>query len=107
MGEPLTGHAGPVYSVAFDRAGNKVLSASADGTARIWSVAGGRELTALGLGVRLDGAAFSPDGRRVVTAGSTGEATIWSTELSGPLPRIERIARARLARIGGGAATGR
>ncbi|MBU0756339.1 MAG: caspase family protein, partial [Planctomycetes bacterium] len=38
-------HDGNVYSVAFTRDGGKVISVSEDGTAKIWSLAGGRHVT--------------------------------------------------------------
>jgi protein MpaA len=34
----LTGHNGPVHSIAVDRAGRRALTAGADGTARLWRV---------------------------------------------------------------------
>jgi WD40 repeat protein len=97
----LNGHAGPVYTAEFSRNGGKVVSAGADGTARIWDPRTGRELTTLGgFTPRMNAAAFSPDGKEVVTAGPRDAATIWSTRLSRPLPDLERVARAELARIG-------
>ena len=66
------GHRLLVASAVFSPDGLSVLTASVDGTARIWEVASGRELQ------RFDGvsfAAFSPDGRSVVTA-SGGTARI-------------------------------
>ena len=97
----LSGHSGPVYTAAFDNDGDQVLSASADGTARIWSVATRTERSAVGSpGVPINDASFSRDGKRIVTANENGTATIWSTELAGPLDRIKAIAQRRLAQIG-------
>jgi WD40 repeat protein len=54
------------------------VTASHDGTARIWDARTGRQLAILEghfRGVR--SAAFSPDGSRIVTASFDGTARIW------------------------------
>lgn len=43
-------------------------------------------------------AVFSPDGSAIVTASSDGSARIFSTELTGPLPSLERFARGLVTR---------
>ena len=67
MGEPLR-HEGWVYAVSFSPDGQRIVTASADSTARIWDAenegAGGR--TAHEADVR--SANFSADGNRIVTA---------------------------------------
>jgi WD40 repeat protein len=77
--ELLRGHRGRVYSAAFSPDGKLVVTAGADGTARIWETAGGRRLHTLRSQGAVDSAAFSPDGTRVVTAGADGTARIWDT----------------------------
>lgn len=66
----LAGHEAMVWSVRFSADGRQVVTGSADGTARTWDAATGRELCALRrAGIRISpvmAAAFSPDGRRVV-----------------------------------------
>ncbi|HET9905667.1 MAG TPA: TIR domain-containing protein [Anaerolineales bacterium] len=76
----LRGHSGTVYSVAYDSDGKRLVTASEDGTARIWDAATGEELIALSSheGAVKD-AAFSPDGRLVATAGADGIVMIWDT----------------------------
>lgn|SRR5262245_46581566 len=41
IGRPLVGHLHDVQSVSFSRDGKRVVSASVDGTTRIWEVFGG------------------------------------------------------------------
>ncbi|NNH67888.1 P-loop NTPase fold protein [Rhizobium laguerreae] len=71
-------HAGNVASAAFSPDGARIVTASTDGTARIWNAATGKRLNELSghTGV-VKSAAFSPDGRRIVTASEDGTARIW------------------------------
>lgn len=66
----LTGHEATVWSVRFSADGRQVVTGSADGTARTWDAATGRELCVLRrAGTRTSpvmAAALSPDGCRVV-----------------------------------------
>ena len=64
-------HGGSIAAAVFGRGGRRVLTASLDGTARVWEAATGRPISPPlrhGGGVVWSGG-FSPDGRRVVTAG--------------------------------------
>jgi WD40 repeat protein len=54
-----------VESAAFSPDGRRIVTASADGTTRIWDVATAKQIAVL-RGNRF--AAFSPDGTRIVTA---------------------------------------
>ena len=68
----LEGHDGAVFSAAFSPDGARIVTASADGTARIWDAATG---SPVGEPLRqrdaVFSAAFSPDGARIVTAWRT------------------------------------
>jgi WD40 repeat protein len=80
------GGAGPRYRVLgrhdlrarahFDAKGTRAISASDDGSARIWTLADGHSIALAHPGAVVD-AAFSPDGRQVATAGDDGVARIW------------------------------
>lgn len=90
--EPLSrvlfvGHGGPVRSLALSPDGKRVLTASGDGTARLWSVDGRESRPLEGHTGRLVTAAFSPDGERVVTASEDGTARLWHTT-GGHEPRV-------------------
>ena len=74
------------------------MTASFDGTARVWDAATGEELLALGDGALLNDAAFAPDGLRIVTAGFDGKARIYACEVCGSLGDLLREARASVTR---------
>ncbi len=86
----LRGHADEVKAVAFDPRGERLVSASADRTARIWRIrpdgtpmptAGGDvEPVALVHPDHVLAAAFSPDGARVITGCKDGAARIWNAD---------------------------
>ncbi len=74
----LSGHAGPVESIDFDRGGTWLVSCARDRTIRLWDVAGGEELwkrylvDATPLSV-----ALSPDGKWIATGDSAGRIRAW------------------------------
>ncbi len=86
----LRGHTDKVASAAFSPDGTLLATAGADGTARIWEAATGRELASLAehhvpasddtLTSELSSVAFSPDGRFLVTTvkdNAHNAACIW------------------------------
>jgi WD40 repeat protein len=75
----LQGHEGHVLGLAFDRKGELLATASADGTARLWRVASGEQLGLVrpGEGAVL-AAALTPDGQVLATASRAG-VKLWDT----------------------------
>ena len=74
----LAGHDGTIIDMQFSRDGSRVLTASDDGTTRIWRSDGsGSPLVLAG-----SSATFSPDGSRVLTV-SDGIARVWHSDGSG------------------------
>ncbi len=83
----LRGHAGNLYSVGFAPDSERLVTASLDGTARIWSLSGASLATLRGHKDRIYHAEFSPDGRWVLTASRDGVLRLWEAprEESGDL----------------------
>src|SRR5262249_3955734 len=74
----LTGHADPVNSAVFSPSGQRVVTSSWDGTARIWDASDGSEVAVLkGHSGWIDNAMFDRAGTRVLTKGADGTARIW------------------------------
>ena len=69
-------HGGIVPSAQFSPDGKRILTASYDGTARVWDVQTGQPLTEpMKPGGTVNSAQFSPDGKRIVTA--SRHARVW------------------------------
>jgi dipeptidyl aminopeptidase/acylaminoacyl peptidase len=67
----------------------RVLTASYDGTARVWDAATGREIARLqGHGDWVLSAAFSPDGTRIVTASRDRTARVWDAATGNEVARL-------------------
>lgn len=82
----LRGHRGAINSVAYNADGSKIVTASDDGTARIWDARTGRQLgPALKHEEEVKMAIFSPDGTRVATASDDRTARVWDTATGEPV----------------------
>jgi WD40 repeat protein len=78
----LRGHTDVVNSVQWRRDSKLVVTASDDGTARIWEAASGVPLLQLdGSRGAVSTAAFSPDGGSVATASDDGYARVWDAQV--------------------------
>ena len=64
-------------SAALSPDGMRVVTAANDGVARIWDVAGGREVRRFRHAVPVVAASFNADGSRLLTASADGTAKIW------------------------------
>jgi WD40 repeat protein len=71
-------HDAKLITASFSPDEERVVTASEDGTARVWEVATGK---AVGQPLRHNGViksvAFGPDGKRIVTASADGTARVW------------------------------
>jgi WD40 repeat protein len=75
----LRGHTSFVSGAGFGPTDDLIVTASADGTARVWRVALPTTRLLRGHVGPVNAAAFSPDGKRVVTADADNTARIWNT----------------------------
>ena len=74
----LAGHEDLLWSAAYSPDGSRIVTASADNTARVWDAASGKEVVALrGHEGPVRSATYSPDGLRIVTASSDKTARVW------------------------------
>jgi flagellar basal body-associated protein FliL len=76
----LSGHTGPIYSAVFSPDGNRILTASADKTARLWDRDGKPLATLGGHTGELYSAVFSPDGGRILTVSEDRTARLWDRD---------------------------
>ncbi|WP_437622747.1 nSTAND1 domain-containing NTPase [Sorangium sp. So ce1151] len=77
-------HAADVRSAHFSPDGKRVVTASADNTARVWELDGsGKFIDLNGHVASVRSAAFSADGKRVVTASADNTARVWELDDSG------------------------
>ena len=74
----LHGHRGAVRSAAVSRSG-RILTASDDGTARLWSL-DGSELLSLAHGGTVYSAELEPTGELMLTAAADGKARLWNRD---------------------------
>ncbi len=101
----LRGHTDAVNTAEFSCDGQRIVTASDDGTARLWDVASAKELLQLrGHAGAVESAALSCDGQSIVTAGADKTARVWDAR-TGQLKltltgHADRIERARWSRDG-------
>ncbi len=76
----LEGHGSGVIGVDFDPAGERILTTSSDGTARIWGPDGTVIAVLEGHELSVSRGSFSPDGRLVLTAGEDGTVRTWTAD---------------------------
>ncbi len=79
----LLGHTGEITAAEIGPRERRLLTASVDGTARVWDPATGRALATLKAPFEILGARFSPDERRVLAFGLGGKARVIPLEGTG------------------------
>lgn len=100
-------HAGWVLAVAWEPGGERIASAGADGTVRLWEAETGRSLQTyhghtrwlnkINLQAKIFEVAWSSDGQRLASAGDGATVHVWSAETGHTLTRYEgHVAGARL-----------
>ncbi|KAJ7443867.1 WD40-repeat-containing domain protein, partial [Mycena latifolia] len=82
LGEPLQGHTGQVWSVAFSSDGKKIVSGSSDHTVRIWDAESGAAVKEPLQGHTdwVRSVAFSPNGKRIVSSSNDHTVRIWDAD---------------------------
>lgn len=73
----LVGHTAAVNLAHFNKAGDKVVTASSDKTAKIWNAQNGSLIVTLGHKSRVLSARFSPTGESVVTSDEGWNVLLW------------------------------
>lgn len=74
----VTGHTDVITHLELNPDGTRYLTASVDGTTRVWDASNGELLLTLtGHQGRVWHAAFAPDGERIATAGADGSLILW------------------------------
>jgi WD40 repeat protein len=77
-------------SAAWSPDGKRIVTASADKTARVWTADGSGEPVVLkGHEAFVRSAAWSPDGERIVTASDDQTARVWPVSI----PALQRVLR--------------
>ncbi len=77
----LRGHTQGIFRLAFNADGTRLITASYDGTAKVWDLTPDHELFARPAhGGMVYDVAYSPDGKMLATAGMDGTATIRAAE---------------------------
>jgi WD40 repeat protein len=86
----LIGHGGPVSSLQFAEDGERLVSASADGTIVIWSTQSGQPVRHLmGHEQPVSSAAFLPGDRKLISSGLDGTIRLWDSATGEEIWRAE------------------
>lgn len=103
-------NAQPVNEAVFSPDGRRLLTAGADGMARVWDADTFAPVTSpLAHGAEVNFGAFSPDGARIVTACADGRARVWDAatgELRHTLAAGASLTVAKFSPAGARIATG-
>jgi WD40 repeat protein/predicted acylesterase/phospholipase RssA/CRP-like cAMP-binding protein len=95
----LTGHGKAVRHVAWAPSGDRLATASDDGTARIWSADGRFLMNLRGDDGSITGLDWHPSGRMLATFSEAGTCVIWEPERGEPIARL--LGHAGAINVGG------
>ena len=94
----LRGHQDEVNDAVFTSDGSRVLSASADGTLRLWDAQSGDALAVLQSGGGPLWDVTVSRGGKIATLSSAGVVRVFNCEVCGSLDQVRALARSRSAR---------
>ena len=81
-------HQNEVNNAAFSPDGTRILTASADHTAKLWDAASGKLLASFNHSDEVLQAAFSADGTQILTAGKDKTAKLWDAASGKPIASL-------------------
>ncbi len=76
----LKGHQESIFMAVFSPDGQRIVTASADGTAKVWDLKGNLLVDLKGHNSSVNSASFSPDGQHILTASDKGIIRVWDTQ---------------------------
>ena len=86
----MRGHMGAVNAFSLSPDGKRVVTAGADGTARLWETSTGRNLFVLRKHTQaVNSATFSHDGKLILTASSDGTVCVWNSMTGDNIAQIQ------------------
>jgi WD40 repeat protein len=85
--ETRSGHTAALHDVAWCPNGDRFVSTSGDGTARVWSLADKKEIAQMACGEAF-AVGWSPDGRFIATGSRDGILRIWDTATAALLEEL-------------------
>ncbi|MFA5089198.1 MAG: WD40 repeat domain-containing protein, partial [Candidatus Omnitrophota bacterium] len=82
-------HDGIVEQAIYSPDGKTIVTASWDGTAKVWDAKTGNLIKTLtGHKGTVTGASYSPDGKTIVTASLDGKAKVWDAQTGNPIATL-------------------
>lgn len=97
-------HQHRIYGLAFSPDNRRLVTATIDNAAVVWTVATGKELFRLPHASGVYSATYSPDGNRILTASMDGTARLWDATtgmaLMEPMRHAARVLHAEFSRDG-------
>lgn len=88
--EPLE-HQDLISTIRFSSDGRLLVTASDDGTSKVWHVGDEKEILSFMHEDEINEAVFSPDGKTVATASDDATARIWNIETGKEILRLDHV----------------